>query len=116
MRNLGPGVRLPGAPPDSVNEAVVPEDRPQPLGQLGAVAARWNHRRSRRSCHDRAISSGHERYPVDPSLRTAHPPFDRSGRGSASPRIIVSSRSSRCAISLKRASIRLSSASSPWVS
>ena len=36
--------------------------RASPLGQLGAVAARWKHRRSRRPCHPRAISSGHERY------------------------------------------------------
>jgi hypothetical protein len=31
-------------------------------GQLGAVAVRWEHRRSRRPCHPRATSSGHERY------------------------------------------------------
>ena len=39
--------------------------RASPSGQLGAVAARWEHRRSRRPCHPRAISSGHERYVAD---------------------------------------------------
>jgi hypothetical protein len=34
-------------------------------GRAGTVAARCQHRRSRRPCHPRAISSGHERYPAD---------------------------------------------------
>jgi hypothetical protein len=34
------------------------------LRPSGAVAARHEHRRSRRPCHPRATSSGHERYPA----------------------------------------------------
>ena len=57
-------IRLPRAPWALAHEAVVTEDGPRPPGQLGAVAARCEHRRSRRPCHPRAISSGHERYPA----------------------------------------------------
>jgi hypothetical protein len=44
------------------NDAVVTEEGPHPRDQLGAGAVRWEHRRSRRPCHPRAISSGHQRY------------------------------------------------------
>ena len=57
--------RLPRALRALAHEAVVTEDGPHPLAELGAVAARCEHRRSRRPCHPRAISSGHERYPAD---------------------------------------------------
>jgi hypothetical protein len=39
-----------------------PGNRPHPPVELEAIAARWERRRSRRPCHSRAISSGHERY------------------------------------------------------
>jgi hypothetical protein len=42
----------------------ITEDEPHPPDQLGAVAARCKHRRSRRPCHPRAISSGQWRYPA----------------------------------------------------
>jgi hypothetical protein len=38
-----------------------------------AVAARRKHRRPRRPCHPRAISSGHQRYPAD-----SHGHFERA--------------------------------------
>jgi hypothetical protein len=38
---------------------------PQPLGELGAVAARSEHRRSRRPCHPRATRSGRQGYAAD---------------------------------------------------
>ena len=41
------------------------EDGPHPPVELGAVAATSEHRRSRRPCHLRAISSGQQRYPPD---------------------------------------------------
>jgi hypothetical protein len=40
----------------------VTADGPDRLEERGAVAARWEPRRSHRPCHRRAISSGHERY------------------------------------------------------
>jgi hypothetical protein len=43
----------------------VTEDDPHPPAELGAVAVRWEHRRSRRPCHPRATGTGHERYPAD---------------------------------------------------
>jgi hypothetical protein len=39
--------------------------RASPSGRAGAVAAGCEHCRSRRLCHPRAISSGHERYVAD---------------------------------------------------
>jgi hypothetical protein len=56
---------LPRTPEALANNSVASDDGPHPLGQLGAVAARWERRRSRRPCHPRAISSGHQRYPAD---------------------------------------------------
>jgi hypothetical protein len=47
------------------NDAAVAGDGPNLRGDLGAVGTRCEHRRSRRPCHPRAISSGHERYPAD---------------------------------------------------
>src|SRR5512132_4341645 len=47
------------------HEEWLTEDGPHPAVELGAVAARSGHRRSRRPCHSHAISSGHERYPAD---------------------------------------------------
>jgi hypothetical protein len=47
------------------HEAVVTEDGPHPLAELGAIAATSERRRSRAPCHPRAISSGHQRYPAD---------------------------------------------------
>jgi hypothetical protein len=41
------------------------EDGPHPAVELGAVAARSKHRRSRRPCHSRAISSGLDRSRAD---------------------------------------------------
>jgi hypothetical protein len=49
-------------PPGSCHQAVVTEDGPRPLRELGTVTFRCEPRRSRRPCHPRAISSGHERY------------------------------------------------------
>jgi hypothetical protein len=57
-------VPLAAAPPHgglSMRQAIV-LDWPRPPVQLGAVAVRCEHRRSRRPCHLCAISSGHERY------------------------------------------------------
>jgi hypothetical protein len=53
------------SPPGSSHEAVVTEDGPRPLRELGTVTFRWERRRSRRPCHPRAISSGHQRYAAD---------------------------------------------------
>jgi len=47
---------------------------PHPTVMVGAVAARCERRRSRRPCHPRAISSGHERYPAD-----SHGHFEDAG-------------------------------------
>ena len=47
------------------HQAVVTEDRPRPLRELGTVTFGCEPRRSRRPCHPRAISSGHERYVAD---------------------------------------------------
>jgi hypothetical protein len=57
-----PSSGLPRAFRALANEAMVTEDGPRPLAELGAVAARRERRRSRRPCHLRAISSGHQRY------------------------------------------------------
>jgi hypothetical protein len=45
------------------HEAVVTEDGPRPLRELGTVTLRCEPR-SRRPCHPRAVSSGHERSPA----------------------------------------------------
>jgi hypothetical protein len=53
------------APPSRLaHEAVVAEYGSHPGVELRAVAARCEHRRSRRPCHPRAITSGNERYPA----------------------------------------------------
>jgi hypothetical protein len=44
------------------NEAGVTGARASPRAELGAIAARWETPRSRRPCHPRATSRGHERY------------------------------------------------------
>ena len=44
------------------HEAVVTEDGPHPLAELGTIAARCKRRRSHGPCHPRATSSGNHRY------------------------------------------------------
>ena len=53
-------------PPGSCHQAVVTEDGPRPSTRAG--------NRSRRLCHPRAISSGHERYAA---LKHGH--FEEAG-------------------------------------
>jgi hypothetical protein len=53
------------SPPALAHKPVATDDGPHPRAELGAIAARWERRRSRRPCHSRATSSGHERYPAD---------------------------------------------------
>jgi hypothetical protein len=63
----GQGSSLPPAaasPPALAHEAVVTGDGPHPPANPGAVAAKVQPRRSRRPCHPRATSSGHQRYPA----------------------------------------------------
>jgi hypothetical protein len=53
-------------PPASCQRGTwITEDGPYPRAEVGAIAATCEHHRSRRPCHPRAISSGHERYPAD---------------------------------------------------
>jgi hypothetical protein len=64
------GVRVsPPMPPRALrafaHEAVVTKGWASPSSRAGAVAARVERHRSRRPCHPRAISSGHQRYPAD---------------------------------------------------
>jgi hypothetical protein len=63
-RNDPDGAAAAAPPLRLANAAVVTADWPHPPAEPGAVAARCEHRRSRRPCHPRAISSGHERYPA----------------------------------------------------
>jgi hypothetical protein len=73
--NKGPRhARLPRALRALAHEAVVTVDEPRPLAELGAVAARSEPSRSRRPCHPRAISSGHQRY-----VAVSHGHSDRAG-------------------------------------
>jgi hypothetical protein len=55
------------APPSRLaHEAVVTEDGPYPSGRAGEPSPPGaNNHRSRRPCHPRAISSGHQRYAAD---------------------------------------------------
>jgi hypothetical protein len=73
-RRLRPDGRRAASPPALAHEVVVTEGGPRPLGELGAVAVRWEHRRARRSCHPRAIGSGRERYAAD-----SHGQFEKAG-------------------------------------
>jgi hypothetical protein len=90
-RSVG-GVRDPTGPEELprvlwalAHETVVTEDGPHPLGELGAVAARCEHHRSRRPCHPRAISSGHERMPGE--VRAAGRQWHARGQGFKSPQL-----------------------------
>jgi len=67
--------QLPRALSDLAHEQWLTEDDLRPAVELGAAAAaRSEHRRSRRPCYPRAISSGHQRYPAD-----NHGQFEEAG-------------------------------------
>jgi hypothetical protein len=48
-----------------VNDALVTRDGPHLPAELEPLLQGWEHCGSRRPCHPRAISSGHERYLAD---------------------------------------------------
>jgi hypothetical protein len=58
----------------AATDEAIAGDGPHLLVEPGAVAATSEHHRSRRPCHPRAISSGHERYLAD-----SHGHLERAG-------------------------------------
>jgi hypothetical protein len=53
------------SPPALGHDPAVTEDGPHPLAEVGAIAARCEHRRPRRPCHKRAIHSSPDRSRAD---------------------------------------------------